>query len=395
MYLTGTTVSERRTKFILSVAGMAAALVLVFLLGSDSLHAEAASVYDGGKAAAWALAYYKDDEKGGEWCATFVSKAMREGGAPVSVTDGCEVLRKQLKAIGFQENEVTPSSDGIHLYCTGANTGKISVGDALFYSSPKEGDVHTVIVTEIGSGGEVKVASRNRAYHSDRIAAFRNANKEKNWDKIYCLHHPQAYLQQALAAAAANRIEIAILPMWEGEGSYSFGAELYKNGRLIGDGILQENVSNGEPATASAWGEYHTTYEVKPYLKKDGVKYYYYGNKLQVSTGGPANTRTLADGIYYLKTRKAGASGETSSYEKGAAGEGQFWTLTHGENGSEDTITLTSGGDQYVTVWENVDVDDYANSSTGMQFDLKVTDDDTFTITIPEPGYTEMTFEKA
>lgn len=132
-------------------------------------------VYDGTKAAQWAVEHAHDHpsaSKSGEYCADFVSLALKAGGFETfNQTPSCPTLYSQLNEFPytyyFTENVLAYTGEKI--LATGANAGKVSVGDVIVYHSPTDAShpyKHTAVVASIDSNGVITVAQWNSTRHS-------------------------------------------------------------------------------------------------------------------------------------------------------------------------------------------------------------------------------------
>ncbi|WP_081673367.1 leucine-rich repeat protein [Butyrivibrio sp. FC2001] len=95
-------------------------------------------------------------------CAEFVTKCMKQGGGlPISGSTYVGTLYRELIAFdSFTSYQL--ECTGNYVYANGANAGKISVGDAVFWQrADNDKYPHTMIVTKIDSSGKVYVTGKN------------------------------------------------------------------------------------------------------------------------------------------------------------------------------------------------------------------------------------------
>ena len=129
-----------------------------------------------------------------EYCADFVSLALKAGGfESFRQTSSCRTLYSQLKESPytdyFTENVLAYSGDKI--LATGANAGKVAVGDIILYHNPSDSNYkHTAMVVSIDGNGVITVAQWNSRNHSSTAADDRCLtywSKYPNCDAI-CFH---------------------------------------------------------------------------------------------------------------------------------------------------------------------------------------------------------------
>ena len=168
-------------KRVLSVL-LASVFILTFLTAcspSDIIDrfAPYEKVYDGAKAAQWSLDHAHDHpsaSKSGEYCADFVSLALKAGGfESFRQTSSCRTLYSQLKESPytdyFTENVLEYSGDKI--LATGANAGKVAVGDIILYHNSSDSNYkHAAMVVSIDGNGVITVAQWNSTRHSSTAA---------------------------------------------------------------------------------------------------------------------------------------------------------------------------------------------------------------------------------